>query len=411
MSNNVSYKDLFTQKNYLKLTIANTISRFGDSIVSLAFIWLMYELTGSAALMAVNLLVRSIPDVVFQPITGAIVDKLSKKKILLLCKIGRFVVMLSMALLVTFDMATVTALLAFTFLCSTIEAMRNPADIAATPLVLDEDKYSTGAGLKTSLGQVADLAGTAIAGIVVIIIGSSGALIAGASTFLIAFLVILTLRTNEAKASDKISLTSTKQSIIEGISYIKTNHIFGALLVLGMLLNAMIVPFSAFSVVFITDYLYSGPGFFSLVKIALSIAAVAGAIITPKIKSVSNKPLIMASGLTMGVCLSLMCLLPEISSIALRQGFMILIFVFGGIALGAINVVFGVVFMQQMDKKFLGRMEGLATSAISIATPIVSALCAVIALSVSVPNIFLAFGIALVVAFIILSRFKIYNQI
>ena len=65
MSNNVSYQSLRTQLDYLKLTGANTISRFGDAVVSLAFIWLMYELTHSAALMAVNLMVRSIPTVLF----------------------------------------------------------------------------------------------------------------------------------------------------------------------------------------------------------------------------------------------------------------------------------------------------------------------------------------------------------
>jgi len=172
-----------------------------------------------------------------------------------------------------------------------------------------------------------------------------------------------------------------------------------------------VVPFSAFSVVFITDYLHSGPGFFSLIKVSLSVAAVVGAIATPKIKNLSNKRLFMISGILMGLCFSLMWLLPELGSVSLRQGSMIFIIVFAGAALGAINVVFGVVFMQQIDKEFLGRMEGIATSATSIATPVVSALCAAIALTVSVPNIFLAFGIALIVIFIILSRFKIFNRI
>jgi len=229
----------------------------------------MFELTGSAVLMAVNLMVRSIPNVLFQPITGAIADKLSKKRVLMLCKLARSAAMLSMALLLLFDMTTVATLLAFTFLCSTIEAMRAPAD---------------------------------------------------ASTFLIAFLMIIVMRHKETKFSGKINLKSTKQYFSEGITYIKANHIFGALLVLGMISSAMVVPFSAFSVMFITDYLLSGLGFFSAIKVTLSVAAVVGAIVTPKIKGISNKKLIIASGIVMGLCMSLLGLLPEIGPLVLRQG-------------------------------------------------------------------------------------------
>jgi hypothetical protein len=47
-----SYRPLFQQREYIKLVAANVINRFGDSIDAIAFAWLMYEITQSAALMA-----------------------------------------------------------------------------------------------------------------------------------------------------------------------------------------------------------------------------------------------------------------------------------------------------------------------------------------------------------------------
>ena len=58
-----SYKPLKTQKEYLKLIAANVINRFGDSIDGIAIAWLMYEITHSAALMALILGLNYVPTI------------------------------------------------------------------------------------------------------------------------------------------------------------------------------------------------------------------------------------------------------------------------------------------------------------------------------------------------------------
>ena len=50
-----SYRPLRAQKDYLKLIAANVINRFGDSIDAIAICWLMYQITNSAAMMALIL--------------------------------------------------------------------------------------------------------------------------------------------------------------------------------------------------------------------------------------------------------------------------------------------------------------------------------------------------------------------
>ena len=43
------YKFLSKEPEFAKLLVANTINRFGDSVDVVAYMWLIYELTGSAA--------------------------------------------------------------------------------------------------------------------------------------------------------------------------------------------------------------------------------------------------------------------------------------------------------------------------------------------------------------------------
>lgn len=45
----VGYRDILRQKEYMKIIVANLINRFGDSIDQIAFTWLVYAATGSAA--------------------------------------------------------------------------------------------------------------------------------------------------------------------------------------------------------------------------------------------------------------------------------------------------------------------------------------------------------------------------
>ena len=47
MNDSITYKDIFKQKEVFKLFIANIVSRFGDSIDSIAFTWLVYEITNN----------------------------------------------------------------------------------------------------------------------------------------------------------------------------------------------------------------------------------------------------------------------------------------------------------------------------------------------------------------------------
>ena len=58
-----SYRPLKAEKEYLKLIAANIINRFGDSIDGIAIAWLMYQITQSAALMALILGLNYLPTI------------------------------------------------------------------------------------------------------------------------------------------------------------------------------------------------------------------------------------------------------------------------------------------------------------------------------------------------------------
>lgn len=50
---NIGYKVIFKQKEFMKTVIADIVNRFGDSIDTIAFVWLVYQVTQSAAWSAI----------------------------------------------------------------------------------------------------------------------------------------------------------------------------------------------------------------------------------------------------------------------------------------------------------------------------------------------------------------------
>jgi len=78
------YVALLEYKDFIKIWAGNTISRFGDAVDSIAFLWMVYELTGSTLMMGTVMAVNAAPTVLFGMPAGVLVDRVNKKKIMIL---------------------------------------------------------------------------------------------------------------------------------------------------------------------------------------------------------------------------------------------------------------------------------------------------------------------------------------
>lgn len=74
------YREFMENKNFLLYLTANIINRFGDSLDSIAFTWIIYTITGSAFWSALIFGINRLPTILLQPFLGVLVDKLNKKK-------------------------------------------------------------------------------------------------------------------------------------------------------------------------------------------------------------------------------------------------------------------------------------------------------------------------------------------
>ena len=131
-----AYTDIIkNEKNFRYMILANMISRFGDSVDAIAYSWMVYQLTGSAAWLSVILGVNMVPTVLFQPLGGALTEYFRKKRVIVICDIARGAVVFFTGVCMLLEVLEPWHLLVLTFINSSIEALRIPNGLAILPKI------------------------------------------------------------------------------------------------------------------------------------------------------------------------------------------------------------------------------------------------------------------------------------
>lgn len=387
-----NYRQLLSQKWYLKLLLADTVNRFGDAIDVIAYSWVMYEITGSESLMALVVGLNFVPTVFLTPIAGAMVDRMSKKRVMAAADGLRFLMVAAIVLLYSGNLLSPALLVVFTLATSTVEAFRLPAAGAILPHLLEEECYTLGKAASYSVSRISELLGYMLAGGVIVWLGAAGALWIDAATFLISAAVICLIRCREETRSTKRTLKSVAHDFAQGFSFIRTSRPIRLVSLLGLLINFGIMPLTVFQTPYVSDYLRMGPETLSYIKILMSVGMMAGAALLPKLGKLKRAAVVTAAGIMMGVSLLVMSFVTRLTVLPLKLGLLTLSMFVIGFGGGLLNVVIGSTVMKTVPREMMGRVSGFLAAVMQASMPAASFICSALALCLSIPQIFILFG-------------------
>ena len=77
----MNFTDFRKNTSFGKFLYSFLLNRLGDSVDVLTMSWLIYLLSGSAAVSALAMGINYIPSIVIQPLAGAWVERMHKKKV------------------------------------------------------------------------------------------------------------------------------------------------------------------------------------------------------------------------------------------------------------------------------------------------------------------------------------------
>ena len=259
--------------------------------------WLIYRLSHSAFLLALDQFLAGIPIFLFSLIGGVVADRTERRKILL---VSQYIQMGSagiLTVLVGTGMVQVWQILCLSFVSGLAQAFGGPAYQALIPTLVERDDMPNAIALNSIQFNLAVTVGPALAGITLARLGEKWCFGLNALSFLapIVSLSMISARFLPEKSTDSIF-----GSLKQGIQFVRRQGSMVALIVLAFCMAALSMPMRTYIPVFVKDIFHRGPETYGTLLSLMGVGSICGSLAVAGLGNISKKG---RFALTMLICL------------------------------------------------------------------------------------------------------------
>lgn len=392
---------LLKNSDYRKLLTANLINRFGDSVDSIAFTWLSYEMTGNASLSALVYAANILPTVLVQPFAAPIADKMKKKRIMVCADLLRGLLLSVFLILFCLKRVSPWMFLVFTFATNLVESFRVPAGISFVTKILDRSELDEGINMNQMVSQICTISGTAVGGILVAF-SPVFAMALDLFSFWISALCIGLIRIRE-QISPSVMENSYWQNLKGGVIYLRKNKKFLVFITGALLCNSLTCVLSSVIAAYVSKYLHGTAAYVSVAEIILTVT---GLVMMFFLSSYEKKirPSTLFTWIEFGSLAMLyfvLAFLPLCPAV-LRFGLWAGTFLIFGICFGMFSAFLHVMFVKVVDEDYLSRASGVFNSLATLSMPMLSFIIAALVTRIEIPNLFLCTAVICTIILLLL---------
>lgn len=409
------YVHLWKKKSYRQNVVSALLGRLGDSIDMITFSWLMYDLSRSAAYTAIVFGVNMLPAILFSPFLGAIIERLSKKRLILCCDIGRCGVTVLILLLFWQEALLPWMLLAATFFNNALEAFRQPAAVCFLADTLKEEEYTHGVAFQESLSRICELIGMGAAGVLLSFLGMAVCLWLDAFSFFLCAVFISCVDVQEYSAQFAVTIKGEASRMLrqmkEGFHYMRARKQILFLCLLACILNALLVPLNSFQAAYISGLLEAPAYVLSVMSMAVSLGIAIGAFCYPILaKRCPIKPLLCITGISLGVYYLLLIWIASFTSLFLLTLMIACSSLLFGFSVGNASALSSAYFMRYVEKAYLARMSGVRSAIAGCSMPLLSFLAGGLSERIGILSIFFIFAAVTILLFAGMMFMKLFDD-
>ncbi len=181
-------------RTFFVVWFGQLISTLGSGLSGFALgVWI-YQETGSTTLYAMSMLAYALPTVLLSPLTGALVDRWERRRVMMLSDAGAGLATLAIALLYLSGRLHIWHIYLATALNASFTGLQWPAYSAATSLLVPKEHLGRAGGMVQIGEAVSQLVAPAIAGAMLVTIGLPGVLLTDFATFAFAVGTLIMVR-------------------------------------------------------------------------------------------------------------------------------------------------------------------------------------------------------------------------
>ncbi len=237
--------------------------------------WLIYRLSHSPFLLALDQFLGGIPIFLFSLIGGVVADRIERRKILLMSQYVQMTSAILLTFLVASGMVHVWHILSLSCVNGFAQAFGGPAYSALIPTLVDRDDMPNAIALNSIQFNLAVTVGPALAGITLAKLGEKWCFGLNAVSFLapVISLSLITARFLPAPTSE-----SMFSSLKQGIQFLRRQTSMEALTVLAFIMTSLSMPLRTYFPVFVTDIFHRGPETYGNLLSLMGVGSICGSL-------------------------------------------------------------------------------------------------------------------------------------
>jgi predicted MFS family arabinose efflux permease len=287
----------FRYRDFRLMWFGACTSSIGTWMQIVAQGWLIYRLSHSAFLLALDQFLGGIPIFLFSLIGGVVADRVERHKILLFSQYVQMGSATVLTILVANGLTHVWPILCLSFVSGLAQAFGGPAYSALIPTLVRREDMPNAIALNSIQFNLAVTIGPALAGMALAKLGEKWCFGLNALSFLAPIVSLLLITTRFLPASTSESMFT---SLKEGIKFVRKQTSMEALIVLAFCMTALAMPMRTYIPVFVKDIFRRGPETYGNLLSLMGLGSICGSLMVAGLGDIRHKGRLATTGL---ICL------------------------------------------------------------------------------------------------------------
>ncbi len=263
-------------RNFQLFFAGQLTSLIGTWMQSTAQLWLVYKLTGSAALLGLFGFANQIPILLLASVGGYVGDHYNRHRGVIWTQVASMFLAFLLAALTLTHYVRVWHLIVIAFLVGVVNSFDVPIRQAFIFQMVGMEDLPNAIALNSSIFNGARVVGPALAGFAIIWLGEGWCFFLNGASFLAVIGALLAMRI--PRFEPKPAEGSAFRNFIEGFRYAMNDFPTRSALLLLSLLSLLGLQYSVFMPIFANDILHGGARSLGLLMSAAGVGAVFGAL-------------------------------------------------------------------------------------------------------------------------------------
>jgi len=412
---NSQIADQTTFRHYLFFLMGQLISLLGSSVVNFALIWWITIESQSATIVSLTFTLALIPQIIVTLFAGVYIDRLDRKKIILLTDFGQAFFTFLLFLLFMFNFQSVWLVITLIIIRNLFQSVHRPTVGAIIPVMIPKEKLSRMNSINMIASRAIFIIGPVISGILIGFLEISKILWIDIGTFLVAVIptLLITIPSILKKSSQSESETGTtskpkaekprfRQEMKEGYRAIVAVRGMSAFFFCAIIGNFLLNPSFVLQSYFVGIYHEGNAQILSYLSAWASIAAIIGGFLMTLRKKWKHKStIIIIVGFLFGIGALISALASKGSFVLLGLGYCIVSF---GMPIS--NSLYLTILQEKIPLDKQGRVNAIDIALSFSIMPISSFLAGPLAETIGIQLLFTILSITIIVNSLIFTLFS-----